>query len=170
MSCRICRPPSHRLNLSLQHLLANLAGCAALALLGWAASLPRRAAGAWLAAWPLTQLGLWLRPDLLHYGGLSGVLHAGVAVLCVQLWLRGGRERRIGIALLLGLTGKLLLEAPWGPALQAHEGWDIAITPFAHLSGAVAGLLCAAVGLRRARNTACPDVFTSKQGASRPPN
>ena len=34
---------------------------------------------------PLTQLGLLMRPDLLHYGGLSGVLHAGVAA--AALWL-----------------------------------------------------------------------------------
>ena len=64
-------------HLSLLHLAANLAGCAVLALLGWRAALPLRAAGAWLLAWPLTQLGLLLRPELRRYAGLSGELCHG---------------------------------------------------------------------------------------------
>ena len=35
---------------------------------------------AWLLSWPLTQWGLMLQPELLHYGGLSGVLHGGAAI------------------------------------------------------------------------------------------
>jgi rhomboid family GlyGly-CTERM serine protease len=126
---------------SLQHLLANLAGCAVLALLGWAARL--RATPAWLLAWPLTQLGLLAQPALLHYGGLSGVLHAGVAVAVLELLARGGRERWIAIGIALGLLAKLWLEQPLGPPLRSVPGWDIAIAPFAHLSGALAGALCA---------------------------
>lgn len=130
-----------------QHLLANLAGCAVLAFVGAAARLPRRAALAWLIAWPLTQIGLLMRPDLLHFGGLSGVLHAGVAVLVVELLRRSGRDRRIGAAIAIGLLIKLLLEQPLGAPLRQVAGWDIAIAPFSHLSGAVAGALCAlAVG------------------------
>ncbi|HEX2009384.1 MAG TPA: rhombosortase [Roseateles sp.] len=128
---------------SLQHLLANLAGCAVLAWVGLAARLHRRAALAWLLAWPLTQAGLLLRPDLLHYGGLSGVLHAGTAVLAVELLGRRGQERAIGAAIAAGLLLKLALEQPWGPALQTTAGWDIAIAPAAHLSGALAGAMCA---------------------------
>jgi rhomboid family GlyGly-CTERM serine protease len=129
---------------SAQHLAANLAGCAVLALLGWAARLPARAAAAWLLAWPLTQAGLLLLPELRHYGGLSGVLHAGVAVAVIVLLLqRPGRERRIAAAIGLGLLVKLWLEQPLGPPLRAVAGWDIAIVPAAHLSGAVAGAISA---------------------------
>jgi len=67
------------------HLLANLAGAAAVGVLGVAARAPGAAAWAWLIAWPLTQFGLLVEPTLLHYGGLSGVLHAGVAVVAVVL-------------------------------------------------------------------------------------
>ncbi|MDC6167042.1 rhombosortase [Paucibacter sp. XJ19-41] len=130
---------------SAQHLLANLAGCAVLALLGWAARLPARAALAWALAWPLTQAGLLLRPDLLHYGGLSGVLHAGVAVAVLELLRRPGRERLIALAIALGLIVKLSLEQPLGPALRALPGWDILIAPVAHLSGAVSGAVIGAV-------------------------
>ena len=59
----------------------------------------------------------WSNRRLAYYGGLSGVLHAGVAVVAVQLMIEGPRRRRwIGVALLAGLGLKLISEAPWdGP-------------------------------------------------------
>ena len=128
---------------SLQHLLANLAGCAVLALFGGAARLPNRAALAWALAWPLTQLGLLIEPALLHFGGLSGVLHAGVAVGVVELLSRQGRDRWIGLGIGIGLLIKLALEHPLGPPTQHVEGWDIAIAPLSHLTGALSGVFCA---------------------------
>lgn len=127
------------------HLAANLAGCAVLAWLGLSAGLPARCAVAWVIAWPLTQMGLLLRPELLSYGGLSGVLHAGVAVAAIELLLRPGRDRRIGAGIALGLALKVTLEYPFGPALQQVGGWDIAVAPFAHLSGAVSGAVAGAL-------------------------
>lgn len=130
------------------HLSANLAGAALVGALGVVARVPLAIVLAWLAAWPLTQLGLLMRPDLLHYGGLSGVLHAGVAA--AALWLvardRGWRQL-IGAAILVALLVKILTESPWGPAVQARTGWDISVAPFAHASGALAGLLCARLAL-----------------------
>ncbi len=134
------------------HLGANALGAAVVAALGLAARLPVRATAAWFVAWPMTQWGLWLQPGLLHFGGLSGVLHAGVAV--AALWLvvtQGGRRRAIGMAVAVGLGLKVLLEEPWGPPLRHGGGWDIATAPLAHATGALAGLLCAglALALRR---------------------
>ena len=129
---------------SRMHWLVNLAGAALVAVLGVAARVDRRAALAWLLAWPLTHLGLLLRPELAHYGGLSGVLHAGVAVIAVQLLLASQRrERTIGALLAAGLLAKLIYEAPWGPVLRHPAGWDIAVAPLAHATGAAAGVLCA---------------------------
>jgi len=130
------------------HLGANLGATAAVAAFGWAAKLPPRAALAWAAAWPLTHVGLLLRPELAHYGGLSGMLHGGVAV--VVLWLlvlERGRQRAIGAMVAAGLVAKLWLEQPWGPALRQAADWDIALAPLSHATGAVAGLLCGAVAL-----------------------
>jgi len=127
------------------HLAANLAGAVVLAVLGWAAAAPTAWACAWLVAWPLTQLGLCVAPQLAHFGGLSGVLHAGVVVVAVGLIVppSAGMRRWIGVALLLGVVLKLLHEAAWqAPLLRHPEGWDIAVAPLAHLSGALAGLLC----------------------------
>jgi rhomboid family GlyGly-CTERM serine protease len=134
------------------HLGANLAGLALVAALGAIARVPWPSAAAWLLAWPLTELGLLLRPDLLHYGGLSGVLHAGVACVAWRLILHEhGRRRAIGALTLVVVAIKVASEAPWGPALRHPAGWDIATAPFAHASGLVAGLLAAALadGLAR---------------------
>lgn len=125
------------------HAGVNLLAAAVVGVFGWAARVPKAQAWAWLVAWPLTHLGLLIQPELAHYGGLSGVLHAGVAVVCLSLLVTGPRARRlVGAAVALGLLIKLVSERPFGPSLQHWPGWDIALAPLAHTSGAVAGLLC----------------------------
>jgi rhomboid family GlyGly-CTERM serine protease len=138
------------------HLGANLLGVAVVAALGVATHAPLRLTLAWLAAWPLTQWGLLLRPELAHYGGLSGVLHAGVAAAALWLMLmERGRRQALGGAVGVGLLIKLGLEQPWGPTLRSGGGWDIAVAPLAHATGAVAGALCALVAwVSRARSVA----------------
>lgn len=129
---------------SLLHLAMNLGATALLAWLGWRAGAGPREAAAWALAWPLTQLGLLLQPSLLHFGGLSGVLHAGVVVLIWRLLRRRARrEQAIGAGLAAGLLVKLALEAPWRGATRAVEGWDFALAPGAHASGALAGAVAA---------------------------
>jgi rhomboid family GlyGly-CTERM serine protease len=126
------------------HLAANLAGAAVVGALGVAARLPPQMALAWFIAWPLTHFPLLLRPELAHYGGLSGVLHAGVAVVAVGLLARQrGRQRLIGAAIAAGLLAKIALEEPWGAVLRQGGGWDIKVAPLAHATGALAGAVCA---------------------------
>lgn len=128
------------------HLAANLAGCVVVAAFGLSARVPPRTSIAWLAAWPLTHAALLLQPRLIHYGGLSGVLHAGVAIAAWHLLRHErGRRRAVGAAVLAGLACKLLLERPWSAPTQTVPGWDFAVAPLAHATGAVAGLLCAAL-------------------------
>ena len=134
------------------HLGANLAGTVLVAALGVVAQVPARMVWAWVAAWPLTQLGLLLKPELLHYGGLSGVLHAGVAVASMYLVMCGARPRRwLGAAILAGTCIKVLSETPWGAPLRHGQGWDIAVAPLAHATGLLGGVLCAAVAQGLAR-------------------
>ena len=126
------------------HLMANLAGALLVGALGWAARVPARSSVAWAVAWPLTQVGLLVQPALLQYGGLSGVLHAGVVVVSVQLVFAGTRtQRRVGAATLLIVLLKVLGETPWAGPLSHPAGWDIAVAPMAHASGLVAGVLTA---------------------------
>ena len=116
------------------------------AALGVVAQVQPRMVWAWFAAWPLTQLGLLFKPELQHYGGLSGVLHAGVAVASLFLVMCGVRSQRIiGAAILAGTCIKVLSESPWGAPLRHGGDWDIAVAPLAHATGLVAGLVCAAV-------------------------
>jgi rhomboid family GlyGly-CTERM serine protease len=148
-------------HLSRLHLLANLVGAALVAALGIAARLPRRTAIAWLVAWPLTQLGLLAQPELIRYAGLSGVLHAGAAAAALHLVVAAsGPRRAIGVAIVAGVAAKVLLEGPGSPALRHPAGWDIAVAPFAHLSGMVAGLVASglAEALARRPTTIGPDV------------
>ena len=130
------------------HLAANLAGCAVLALLGHRANLGKREAIAALIALPLTQAALLLRPDLHRYAGLSGELHALTAIAALTLIARPGRDRLIGAAIALGLIAKLALEHPLGPALRTTAGFDFQVAPFAHLAGAIAGLIAWSLTMR----------------------
>ncbi len=125
------------------HVIGNAAGLAIVAAYGAAARAPVRLALAWLVAWPLTQFGLLVQPALAHYGGASGVVHAGVAIATLHLLDVG--PRWVGGLVLAGLVAKIGLEAPWGEPLRHFEGFDIAIAPLAHASGALAGALCYAV-------------------------
>lgn len=126
------------------HLGANLLGCAVVAVFGIAARVPARATAAWLLAWPLSHAALALQPLLTSYGGLSGVLHAGVAIAAWHLlWHETGPRRQIGAAVMAGLLVKLLLEKPWGAPTQTMAGWDFPVAPLAHATGAVAGIACA---------------------------
>jgi rhomboid family GlyGly-CTERM serine protease len=136
-------------HLSPLHLAANLGATALVAAWGWVARAPRGLALAWALAWPLGHALLAAQPALARYGGLSGVLHGGVAA--VALWLvvaQAGRQRAVGAAVLAGLAVKLALEDPLGPALRPAPGWDIAIAPLAHATGSLAALACTAVWLR----------------------
>ena len=128
------------------HLAANLVGAAGVAALGWTARLPWPAALAWAVAWPLTHLSLLLQPALVHYGGASGVLHAGAAVAAVVLlWHEAGRRRAVGGAIAVAVVLKVLLERPWAGPLRHEAPWDIAIAPMAHAAGAFWGLLLGAL-------------------------
>jgi rhomboid family GlyGly-CTERM serine protease len=128
------------------HLGANLLGMALVALLGWRSGASARLTLAWFIAWPLTHAALAWQPELVHYGGLSGVLHAGVAAIAVSLIAQHrGRRRTLGLAVLAVMAIKLLNETPWEGAVQTREGWDIAIAPLAHVTGTLAGALCALV-------------------------
>lgn len=140
---------------SAAHALAN--GLALLALLllarvwwldghlGW------RSALAVFLAWPLGVLLLLLWPQVSSYRGLSGPLHALAAVLVVHTLVRGWLgERRLvwgALALGLGLALKLALERAWALPLVADAQAGFVVARAAHLSGALAGLVCALLTL-----------------------
>ena len=134
------------------HLGANLLATALVAAYGWAARVPPVVALAWVLSCPFTHLALLAKPELLHYGGLSGVLHAGVAAVTVWLLMRcHGAARTIGWMMAVGQSVKLLVEEPWGAAIHAPSELDVAVAPLAHASGSIAGALLTLLALRLAR-------------------
>ncbi len=138
-------------HLSTAHWLGNLLALAALAALGWAVRAGRAATAAWALAWPLSTVGLWTWPVVGHYVGLSGVVHAGVAVLALHCAGPAGR-RTVGLLLAAGLALKLAGEQAWRQPVRFDPAWGFDVVVAAHLSGAVAGaacalLVCAARGL-----------------------
>ncbi len=133
---------------SAPHLMGNLMGSVLVALLGVVARVPARFAVAWVVAWPLTHLSLLIDPRLPAYGGLSGVLHAGVAIAAVSLLVQPA-VRRMGVILLAGLLLKVGFEAPWRDALVASSTLGMAVAPLAHATGVAWGLICGAWVLRQ---------------------
>lgn len=104
---------------SVAHLLVNAVGAIVVAFVGWRARLPAAAALAWFLAWPATQLAMAALDDyrlaatMPHYGGLSGVLHAGVVVLGLSLAWPAMRARgRPPAALSRMDTGFVATRAP----------------------------------------------------------
>ena len=140
------------------HLLANLTGCIVVGAFGRAARASAASVVAWALAWPMGHAALLALPELRHYAGLSGVLHAGVVVAALPLvWNGAGRQRWVGAAVFAGMALKLVLERPWSLPVQSSPGADFPIAGAAHLSGALAGLVCGALGLcwsARAKNHA----------------
>jgi rhomboid family GlyGly-CTERM serine protease len=125
------------------HLGGNLLALALVAWLGVAARMRWPATLAWLLSMPLCHLALLALPEVLHYGGLSGISHGGVAVVVSWLLLHGQpMQQRIAALLGLGLLAKIWTESPWGEGLRVVAGWDIAVVPWAHASGVLAGIIC----------------------------
>jgi hypothetical protein len=136
------------------HLGANLLATALVAAYGWAARAPMSVTLAWIASWPFTHLALLAKPELMHYGGLSGVLHAGVAATTVWLMLRGqGAQRAVGWLMAIGQGVKLWVEEPWGAAIHPPSELDVAVAPLAHASGSLVGALLTLLVLRLGTRT-----------------
>lgn len=136
------------------HLWRNLFGAGLILLMGSLSDVTPRDTLAWFIAWPLTHVGMLLEPSLTSYVGLSGVLHAGVAIVALANLHHPCRpgHRVVGIVLLGWLVGKLFMENPWGHHLVLSEASAINVAPWAHLSGALAGALAwSAVHVRRLR-------------------
>lgn len=132
------------LHLSAVHLLVNLGALLVLAVLGgflralWPATL------AVLLAWPLGTLALVWWPDVAYFAGMSGLLMAMLAVLCVQAATQDG-TRVVSVVLFAVLVLKLLSERAWSHPIVFDPIWGFNVVNAAHLSGAVAGAGAAAL-------------------------
>jgi hypothetical protein len=135
-------------HLNTPHLIGNQLALGALTAAGWVLRPSMSATLAWALSWPLLQLSLLWWPQVTHAVGLSGLLHAGVAVLGLHLLLdpAAPKTRPWGVVLLSGLMVKLLIECSWQHPLLNDPHTDMAVVQAAHLSGAAWGVVLGAVG------------------------
>ncbi len=127
------------------HLQRNLLGAGMVLLLGSTPDARASQALAWLLAWPLTHLLMLCQSGLSSYIGLSGALHAGLAVWCIHQITQTDTAgfKWAGWAVLTGVIFKVFMENPWQHQLIQPMGSDITVAPWAHLSGLVSGVLMA---------------------------
>lgn len=130
---------------SVQHAALNAAAMTVLAAFGWVARLPRAATVAWLIAWPMTHLAMLAATVPTHYGGLSGIAHAGACVAGVWLVATPGpaSRRMLGGVWLALLVLKLAFEVRVGPTLLGRGADAVVSVPAAHVCGALAGFAAA---------------------------
>lgn len=135
-------------HLGTPHLIGNQLALGALTAFGWMARPRLSAAVAWMLCWPLVQASLQLWPHIGYAVGLSGLLHAGVAVMAMHLVLGSlpiPKAGRWGGLLLAGLVVKLLLEQAWARPVAWDESNQMSVVLAAHLAGGFWGLLLGGV-------------------------
>lgn len=135
-------------HLNTPQLIVNQIALGTLAAFAWVVRPTLACTLAWLLAWPLAQASLLWWPHIGYAVGLSGPLHAGAMVLAVLLILRRiaiPKSRRWGSLLALGVLAKLAVEQGWSNPVVWDSSNNISVVRAAHFTGAVWGLLLAAL-------------------------
>lgn len=131
------------------HLIGNQLAVGALAAMAWLVRPNAVASVAWLLAWPTATLVLPWWPHIGYAVGLSGLIHAAVAVVAVHLLLCQDpfvpSSRRWGGLLAAGLCAKLALEQGWHWPVVWSNSANMSVVQAAHLTGAVAGAVFSTV-------------------------
>ena len=120
------------------HLVANVLALAAVAALGVLLHMPARAALALALAWPLATLGLVWWPAIGDFCGISGLIHAAIAVVIAQTAIKSIANTGFWL-LLTGLLAKLWSEHAWSQPWAMDTDAGFAVVTAAHLTGALAG-------------------------------
>lgn len=128
------------------HLIGNQMTIGAFAAWAWLVRPDRLTALTWCAAWPVSTLTLNVWPQIGYCVGLSGVLHAGIAIMGLFM-LRGrfrrGSERVWGWLLLTGLGLKLFSEQGWHSPVVWDSAANLSVVRAVHFTGALSGVVMA---------------------------
>lgn len=148
------------------HLVGNQLAVGGLAAMAWVVR-PNALAGiAWLLAWPCLVLVLPFWPQVGYAVGLSGLIHAAVAVVSIQLlWCKSSLMHNSHIwggLLLAGLCAKLSLEQAWRWPVVWSNSDAMSVVQISHLTGAVAGAAFSLVLLVASHCVSGPSWFKSK--------
>jgi membrane associated rhomboid family serine protease len=131
---------------SLGNLGGNLLALVGLAVAGAALGARRPAAIALLAAWPVSTLALLAWPEVTHFSGLGGVIHAAAAVLGMHAAARPSLKP-LSPLLFAALGLKLLAERAWSQPVAFDPSWGFNVVYAAHLTGAFAGIVFGALAV-----------------------
>ncbi len=143
-------------HLNTPHLIGNQLAVGALAAMAWLLRLGFRTGVAWFVAWPLLPLALLWWPQIGYFAGLSGLVHAAVAVVGVHLvWgdCPVRKAPRWGGILLTGLCLKLAIERAWHWPVVWDDAANMSVVQAAHLVGGGLGALLSWGQLRWAELT-----------------
>jgi hypothetical protein len=142
---------------SLGNLGGNLLAIVGLAVAGAALGARGGAAIALLVAWPVSTLALLIWPEVTHYSGLGGPIHAAAAVLGVHLAARPA-FKPFSPLLFAALGLKLLAERGWAQPVAFDPSWGFNVVYGAHLTGTLAGAACGAVAVLLSRSAHAHDL------------
>ena len=144
-------------HLDMWHWLGDGMAAAGLILLLARVLQPQAIVGVLVACGVLVQIVLLNQPAVQWYGGLSGALH-GLAAWGGLRLLQPAADadedrlsRWIGVALCVGVLGKVWLEQSWLSPIVYDPHWGFGVVRIAHAVGAVSGLLIWVLGEWRAR-------------------
>jgi hypothetical protein len=140
---------------SLGNLSGNLLAIIGLAIAGAALGAQRPAAIALLVAWPVSTLALLIWPQVTHYAGLGGPIHAAAAVLGVHMAARPALKP-FSPLLFAALALKLLAERAWTQPVAFDPSWGFNVVYAAHLTGALAGAVCGALAVLLSKKATYP--------------
>ena len=135
---------------SMGNLGGNLLAIALIAVAGAALGARRPSAMALLAAWPLSTLALLAWPQVTHYSGLGGPIHAAAAVLGMHAASRPALKPYSPL-LFCALGLKLAVERAWTQPVAFDPSWGFNVVYAAHLTGTLAGAACGALATLLAR-------------------
>ena len=137
------------------NLAGNLLAIIGLAVAGAALGAQRPAAIALLVAWPVSTLALLIWPEVTHYAGLGGPIHAAAAVLGVHMAARPALKP-FSPLLFAALALKLLAERAWTQPVAFDPSWGFNVVYAAHLTGALAGAVCGALAVLLSKRPGYP--------------
>ena len=78
---------------------------------------------------------LWAMPELMFYGGLSGLATGAVVYLCLYEVKTTGKERLIWLTILVLIGVKIIIEVTTSNSLFVHIDTNFQLLPAAHILG-----------------------------------
>ncbi|MCK4535733.1 MAG: rhombosortase [Desulfuromonadales bacterium] len=87
---------------------------------------------------------LWASPELIRYGGLSGLASGAVAYLCLCKAMTTGKHKLLWLTILVLIGVKIMIEVTTANPIFVRTGTPFHVLPAAHFWGCVGALVALA--------------------------